>query len=46
MRIIYLIYQWIIAYPLIIVCTLITSLFTIKGSAIGNRDFWGYNHPK
>lgn len=45
MHIIYLIYQWIIAYPLIIVCTLITSLFTIIGSAIGNRDFWGYYPP-
>ena len=45
MRLLFILYQWFIAYPLIIVITLITCILTIIGSAIGNRDFWGYYPP-
>lgn len=45
MRVLFILYQWLIAYPLIIVITLITCILTIIGSAIGNRDFWGYYPP-
>lgn len=45
MRFFYLLYQWLIAFPIIIVITLIVSLITIIGAAIGNRDFWGYYPP-
>lgn len=45
MRILYLLYQWLIAYPLLIVITLITSLTVIIGSLLGSRDFWGYYPP-
>lgn len=45
MRILYLIYQWLIAYPLLIVITIITSLMVIIGSILGSRDFWGYYPP-
>lgn len=45
MRLLYLLYQWLIAYPILIVLTIITALTTIVGSTIGNRDFWGYYPP-
>ena len=45
MRLFYILYQWLIAFPIIIVITLIASLITIIGAAIGNRDFWGYYPP-
>ena len=45
MRFLYLMYQWLIAYPLLIVITIITCLFVIIGSFVGNRDFWGYYPP-
>ncbi len=45
MRFFYLLYQWLIAFPIIIVITLITSIITIIGATIGNRDFWGYYPP-
>lgn len=44
-RILYIIYQWLIAFPILIVLTIITALITILGCAIGNRDFWGYYPP-
>ena len=45
MRFLYLVYQWLIAYPLIIVVTILTCIVTIIGSTIGNRDFWGFYPP-
>ncbi len=46
MRILYIIFQVIIACPLLIVITLLTSITTIIGSAIGGAHFWGYYPPK
>ena len=36
------IYEIFIALPILVVLTLLTSIITIIGSAIGKSDFWGY----
>lgn len=46
MRILYFVYQWLIAGPLFLVATILTALITVIGSAFGNRDFWGYYPPR
>lgn len=38
----YRIYQWLIAGPIFIVITFITSIITIIGCWLGNGNFWGY----
>lgn len=38
----YRIYQWLIAAPIFIVITFITSIITIIGCWLGNGNFWGY----
>lgn len=45
MRILYFLYQWLIALPILIVVTLLTSIVTIIGCTIGSRNFWGYYPP-
>lgn len=45
MRILYFLYQWLIAVPILLVITLLTSIITIVGSAIGNPNIWGYYPP-
>ena len=45
MRYIYFLYQWCIAVPILVVLTILTALVTIAGSAIGNRDWWGFYPP-
>ncbi len=42
MAILYKIYQFFIALPLLLVCTMLASLVTIIGSWIGSAHFWGY----
>ena len=42
MKYLYRLYQLCIALPLIAVATLLTSIVTIVGCAIGNGHFWGY----
>lgn len=42
MNILYKIYQIIIAAPLIILATILTSVTTVIGCLIGNPNFWGY----
>ena len=42
MNLLYKIYQIIIAAPLIIVATVLTSATTVVGCLLGNPDFWGY----
>lgn len=42
MRLLYLIYQWLIAAPVLLVLTILTALATIIGTAVGSRAFWGY----
>ena len=42
MRFFYCLYQFCIAAPLLIVATIITSLVTVIGTAVGNAHFWGY----
>lgn len=44
MTILYKIYQIFIAYPLIILASIITSIVTTAGCFLGNGHFWGY-HP-
>ena len=42
MTILYRIYQWLIAAPILLILTAITALTTIIGTAFGKRSFWGY----
>lgn len=42
MRLLYIIYQWLIAAPVLLVLTILTALATIIGTALGSRAFWGY----
>ena len=42
MKILYLIYQLVIALPIILVLTILTSLVIIIGSWLGDAHFWGY----
>lgn len=42
MKIIYRIYQLLVAAPLLFVVTLLTALFTSVGSMVGSAHFWGY----
>lgn len=39
---IYRIYQWLIAYPILLVLTLLTALVTIVGCTLSRSHFWGY----
>lgn len=45
LKILYFIYQWIIAGPIFIVATFLTAIITAIGSIVGNPDFWGYWPP-
>lgn len=38
----YRIYEWLIAIPILLVLTIVTSIITIVGTAIGKGAFWGY----
>lgn len=42
MRFLYLIYQWCIAYPILVVLTAITAIVTIVMAGICGNHFWGY----
>ena len=42
MKLLYRIYQLLIAFPLIALSTVFTALITIVGCLIGNGHFWGY----
>ena len=42
MRLLYCIYQLFVAFPIIIVATIITALVTGLGCTLGNGHFWGY----
>ena len=44
MKYLYRIYQLFIAFPLIIIASIITSVVTVVGCLLGNGHFWGY-HP-
>ena len=44
MRYIYYAYQLVIALPLIVLASIVTSLVTVAGCFIGDGHFWGY-HP-
>lgn len=41
-RVLYLIYQWLIFVPLLILATIWCTLTIIIGSTLGNNKFWGY----
>lgn len=42
MRILYLLYQWLIAVPILLVLTVLTALITIVTTSIFGNHFWGY----
>ncbi|MDE6294510.1 MAG: 1-acyl-sn-glycerol-3-phosphate acyltransferase [Muribaculaceae bacterium] len=42
MRILYLLYQWLIAVPILLVLTILTALITIVTTSIFGNHFWGY----
>ena len=41
-KILYIIYQICIGFPLFLVLTILTALITILGCTLGNGHFWGY----
>lgn len=41
-KILYFPYQWLIAGPLFLLATIITTLVTAIGCTLGNGNFWGY----
>ncbi len=45
MKVLYRIYQYLIAYPVLIVLTIATALFTMIGSLF-NHHWWGYHPPR
>ncbi len=45
MKILFFIYQWIIAAPIFIVATFITAIITSLGSLIFGTHWWGYYPP-
>lgn len=42
MKLLYIIYQLLIALPLVLIITALTSLVTILGCTFGKAPFWGY----
>lgn len=42
LRILYFIYQWLIAGPIFVVLTFLASFVTVIGCAIGKHSFWSY----
>lgn len=44
-RILYLIYEFLIAGPIFLIATILTAIITGIGGMIGNRNFWGYWPP-
>ena len=42
MKYLYYIYQLFVAFPIVIVATIITGIVTGIGCSIGNGHFWGY----
>ena len=42
LRILFFFYQWLIAFPILLVLTIITALVTIVGCFIGDSKVWGY----
>lgn len=45
LKFLFLIYQWLIAGPILLVATALTAIITSLGSIMGNRDWWGYWPP-
>lgn len=41
-RLFYMVYQLVVAVPIILIATIITSLVTAIGCSIGDGHFWGY----
>jgi len=42
LKILFFFYQWLIAFPILLVLTIITALVTIVGCFIGDSKVWGY----
>lgn len=42
MRIFIFLYQWLIAFPILLILTILTAIITIIGCTIGNGTFWGF----
>lgn len=42
MLIIFRIYQWLIAYPILLILTILTALVTILTTTLSGNHFWGY----
>lgn len=45
MKVLYGIYQWLIAAPLFLLATIIVAITTAVGCIVGNHSFWGYWPP-
>lgn len=42
MKVLYAVYQWLIAAPIFVIATFLAALITAAGCAVGNPEFWGY----
>lgn len=42
LRILYLVYEYLIAGPIFVVATFLTAFVTLIGCSVGKKDFWGY----
>lgn len=45
MKVIYFIYQWFIAFPILLVITMLTAIVTIIGCTFSRSSFWSYRIP-
>ena len=45
-KVLFFIYQWFIAGPILLVLTILTALTTIIGATLGSADYWGYYPPR
>lgn len=46
MKYLFLIYQWLIAGPVLLIITILTAIVTIIGCTLGSGKFWGYYPAK
>lgn len=43
---IYLIYQWLVFVPVLVLSSIVTAIIVMIGCTFGNNKFWGYYPPK
>ena len=46
MKLLFGIYQYLIAFPILVVLTIITAILTLIGSPLFSHQWWGYYPPR